>query len=136
MAEVLGPSFVERDKAARLFLYRGELNREWPAYGLDTEAVAGTFVAGVNAYVRLTEESLKMLPAEFQELGYRPAYWQPEDVVRIRIHGLSHNVEEQVSRAAALRDFGPGVEAVRRRLEPPQELSGPRPEPRKRWWKR
>ena len=33
LSEVFGPAFVEQDKATRLFLYRGDMNKEWAAYG-------------------------------------------------------------------------------------------------------
>ena len=33
LAEILGPDFVEQDRAARLFLYLGSRFREWLAYG-------------------------------------------------------------------------------------------------------
>src|SRR6476469_632914 len=32
LAEVFGPAYVEQDKAARLFLYRGDLDKEWRSY--------------------------------------------------------------------------------------------------------
>jgi penicillin amidase len=51
LAEVLGPAYVEHDKAARLFLYRGDMGKEWAAYGADAQAIAEAFVAGINAYV-------------------------------------------------------------------------------------
>ena len=37
LAEVLGPSAVERDKLARAVNYRGDWNAEWTAYGPDTK---------------------------------------------------------------------------------------------------
>ncbi|MBL8982567.1 MAG: penicillin acylase family protein, partial [Gemmatimonadetes bacterium] len=39
LAEVLGPTAVDRDRAARLFAYRGDMAREWAAYGPDTRAI-------------------------------------------------------------------------------------------------
>ena len=33
LASRFGPSYVEQDKAARLFLYRGDMQQEWRAYG-------------------------------------------------------------------------------------------------------
>ena len=56
LSEVFGSSFVEKDRAARLFLYRGEMRSEWLAYGSDTKRVATAFVSGVNEYVRLARE--------------------------------------------------------------------------------
>src|ERR1700720_1883057 len=33
LSEVFGPGFIEQDKATRLFLYRGDMNKEWTSYG-------------------------------------------------------------------------------------------------------
>jgi penicillin G amidase len=125
LAEVFGAEHVERDRAARLFLYRGDMHGEWLAYGSDTKRVATAFVEGVNAYVRLTRDDPSLLPVEFRELGYRPALWEPADVARIRSHGLFYNLREEVARALTLRDFPAGVEELRRRREPERKLSVP-----------
>ena len=58
-------------------------------------------------------------------LGYRPAYWEPSDVARIRGHGLFYNLEQEVARALTLRDHGPAVEDLRRVREPAHELRVP-----------
>ncbi|MEV0321400.1 penicillin acylase family protein [Streptomyces sp. NPDC050658] len=118
LAEVLGPAYVEHDRAARLFLYRGDMAEEWRAYGADTERVTTAFVRGINAYVRLCRSDTGHLPVEFRELGYDPAYWDPSDVARIRSHGLQYNLRDEVARALTLRDHGPAAEELRRRREP------------------
>jgi penicillin amidase len=118
LSAALGPSYVDQDRAARLFLYRGDLAAEYAAYGDDAQQVATAFAAGVNAYIDHVERGTAPLPVEFEALGYRPERWAPEDVVRIRSHGLVSNLEDQVSRALVLRDFGRKAEALRRRLEP------------------
>jgi penicillin amidase len=125
LSEVFGPSFIERDRAARLFLYRGGMRYEWLAYGSDTKRVATAFVSGINGYVRLTERDPGLLPEEFHTMGYRPAPWSPEDVARIRSHGLYQNLASEVERALVLRRFGPDVEKLRKRLEPPHEVTVP-----------
>ncbi|MDT7566167.1 MAG: penicillin amidase [Pseudonocardiales bacterium] len=125
LAEVFGAGYVERDRAARLFLYRGDLHGEWLAYGSDTKRACTAFVEGVNAYVRLARDDAGLLPAEFRELGYLPAFWSPADVARIRSHGLFYNLREEVARALTLRDFRPEVEELRRRREPARELTVP-----------
>ena len=48
LSEVLGPAYVEQDKAARLFLYRGDMY-EWLAYGNDAKKITEAFTAGINA---------------------------------------------------------------------------------------
>jgi penicillin amidase len=126
LSEVFGAAYVEHDRAARLFLHRGDMDTEWPAYGPDTERVTGAFVRGVNAFVALCREHAGHLPPEFTELGYLPAYWEPSDVTRIRSHGLYYNLEEEVARALTLRDHGPAVEDLRRVREPhPHALTVP-----------
>lgn len=125
LSEAFGPSFVEKDRASRLFLYRGEMRREWLSYGSDTKRVVSAFVSGVNEYVRLTEEDPSLLPEEFRLAGYLPAYWSPEDVARIRSHGLYKNLAFEAERARVLREFGPETDALRSRLEPPREVVVP-----------
>ncbi|MCZ2860307.1 penicillin acylase family protein [Blastococcus sp. VKM Ac-2987] len=125
LAEVFGEEHLERDRAARLFLYRGDMRAEWLSYGSDTKRVVSAFVAGINAFVRLTREDPSHLPPEFVELGYLPALWEPADVARIRSHGLFYNLEQEVARARTLRDFGPEVEDLRRVREPGAPLVVP-----------
>ncbi len=125
LAEVFGPSMIERDRASRLFYYRGEMDPEWLSYGSDTERVATAFVDGVNAYVRLVLHDRELLPLEFRELGYQPALWAPEDFARIRSNGLYFNLDSEVARALMLRDHDVRVEDLRRRREPPVDLTVP-----------
>jgi penicillin G amidase len=124
LAQVWGAEYAEQDRAARLFLFRGDMHAEWLAYASDTKDIATAFTAGINAYVTLTRESSR-LPLEFRELGYEPAFWAPSDVARIRSHGLFYNVTQEVARALMLRDFGPAVEELWRRREPGGELTVP-----------
>jgi penicillin amidase len=125
LSEVFGDGHLERDRAARLFLYRGDLRREWLSYGSDTKRVVSAFVAGVNAFVSLALADRSLLPPEFSELGYLPALWEPADVARIRSHGLFYNLEQEVARARTLRDFGSEVEDLRRVREPSAPLVVP-----------
>jgi penicillin amidase len=118
LSDAFGPRFVEQDRAARLLVYRGHLYREWLAYAEDTKRIVTAFVAGINAYIALTEREPERLPVEFRLLGYRPARWSPETVVRLRSHGLLRNVESEVRRARLLRDHGPAALALADRLEP------------------
>ncbi|MGH7944192.1 MAG: penicillin acylase family protein [Opitutaceae bacterium] len=118
LARDFGPAYVEQDRAARLFLFRGDMHAEWIASASDTKRVTENFVAGVNAWVRLTRERPELLPPEFQLLGYAPARWEPSDVVRIRIHGLASNLAAEVARARTVAVAGLEVDAFRRGLEP------------------
>src|SRR6476469_1778879 len=69
MAKDFGPSYVEADRMARAVLFRGDMYREWLAYGSDSKRVAEDFDAGVNAFVALTKERRELLPVEFRLLG-------------------------------------------------------------------
>ncbi|MQA13818.1 MAG: penicillin acylase family protein, partial [Pseudonocardiaceae bacterium] len=97
----------------------------WLAYGSDTKRATTAFVEGINTYVALTRDDPALLPVEFRELGYEPAFWSPSDVARIRSHGLFHNLREEVARALTLRDYGAEVEELRRRREPEHTLEIP-----------
>lgn len=118
LSEVFGPEFVEQDRAARLFLYRGSMFREWLAYGSDAKRIAEAFTAGINAFVALTEQDPSLRPPEFDLLAYDPAHWAPEDVVRIRSHGLWRNVESEVARARVACAADLEADLVRQPLEP------------------
>lgn len=118
LSEVLGPNYAEQDRAARLFLYRGDMKKEWEAYGPDTKQVVTAFVNGINAYIEKTRQNPELLPKEFQMLKYKPAAWTPEDIVRIRSHGLTRNIKNEVARARTLGQFGAETEKIRQRLEP------------------
>jgi penicillin amidase len=99
--------------------------REWRSYGPDAQRIAARFAAGVNAYVDLIERDPARLPFEFTYFGYRPEKWQPEDVVRIRSHGLTRNLVSEVSRALIACRAGLKADEVRVRLSPRWETRVP-----------
>ncbi len=118
LSEVLGEGYLDQDRAARLFLYRGDMHREWLAYGSDAKRIAEAFTAGINAYVKLVEDQPDLMPLEFTLLGYRPSLWNPEDVVRIRSNGLWRNVTSEVQRAQIACDHGLDTASLWKVLEP------------------
>jgi penicillin amidase len=125
LSEVLGPAYAAQDRASRLFLYRGDMYREWLAYGSDSKRIAESFVAGINAFVDLTEVQPALLPPEFGVLGYKPSHWSPADVVRIRSNGLWRNLTSEVERARILCSFPVAIDALHKKLEPSWNLSVP-----------
>ena len=125
LAEVFGPAFVEQDKATRLFLYRGDMNREWTSYSKDAQEIATHFVAGINAYIDWLDQHPERMPFEFKRLNYRPAKWAPEDVVRIRSHGLTGNLDDEVARAKMACVGELKLDDLRLRLEPPWQTHVP-----------
>ena len=84
------------------------MKREWAAYSPDAESIATQFAAGVNAYIRWLAAHPQQMPYEFKLLHYQPGLWSPEDVVRIRSHGLGGNL---------LQGGGTRRGGMRRRLE-------------------
>ncbi|MHB2207155.1 penicillin acylase family protein [Methylobacterium sp. CM6257] len=127
LAADFGPGYLAQDRAARLFLYRGDMAAEWAAYGpQDTKGIVTAFVDGLNAYVALTEARPELLPPEFALTDTRPARWQPEDVVRVRSHALVRNVLSEVARAKILaraesREAGLATDDLRKRISPAHE---------------
>ena len=125
LSEAFGPAFIEKDRASRLFLYRGSIKKEWRSYGNSTRKAVTAFVNGINQYIDLIESGVVPLPIEFQLLGYSPNRWQVEDVVRIRVHGLSRNVSSEITRARVTRDLGLAADNLRIKLSPDHETSIP-----------
>jgi penicillin amidase len=124
LAEILGPSAIERDKLARAVNYRGDWTVEWSAYGPDTKAIVTAFTNGINAYIRGLGTKL---PSEFEMAGYSPALWTPEDCLS-RVAGLTMtgNLMREVSHAEEIQRLG--LERARKfiRLEPAIPLEIPK----------
>ena len=119
LAADFGPGYLAQDRAARLFLYQGDMSAEWAAYGPDTEAICRRFTIGIDAYIDLAEQEPARLPPEFATLGTRPHRWTPADVVRVRSHGLTRNALSEVMRAVILAQADLATDLLRRNLEPP-----------------
>lgn len=118
LAADFGPGFLEQDRASGLFLYRGDQEAEYAAYGPEAKATFTAFTRGINAFVAMTEADPKLLPFEFGLLGTRPARWAPEDVSRIRTHSLSRNVLSEVLRCQVQGKADHRTDLLRRWLEP------------------
>ncbi|MFC0542484.1 penicillin acylase family protein [Kutzneria chonburiensis] len=125
LSEVLGPSYVDQDTAARLFLYRGDMTAEWNSYGPDARLAATQFTAGINAYVDWLAQHPTEMPAEFRKLGYTPSHWSPEDIVRIRSNGLIGNAASEVARSQVACAGGAQADRLRVPLEPAHEETVP-----------
>ncbi|MDO8377538.1 penicillin acylase family protein [Phenylobacterium sp.] len=118
LARDFGPTYVAQDRAARLFLYRGDMDKEWAAYGPGAQANTAAWVAGVNAFVDEIAAGKRPLPLEFKIAGSAPDRWAPEDVVRIRSHGLTRNVPNEVGRAQIACKAGLAAARLYRFIEP------------------
>ncbi len=111
LARDFGPSYVAQDRAARMFLYRGDMTKEWASYGPNARRFAEAFLQGVNAFVQETRDGTQPLPREFVIAGNRPDFWSIDDIVRVRSHGLTRNVEKEVLRS--LVACAGGIDATR-----------------------
>jgi penicillin G amidase len=118
LAADFGPGFLAQDRAARLFLYRGDMEAEWAAYGPDAKEICTRFAQGINAYIDLIAREPARLPPEFAELGSKPDKWRPEDVVLIRTHAKLRNATSEVLRAWVLTTADLESDLLRQDLEP------------------
>lgn len=118
LAADFGPGYLSQDRAARHFLYRGDMAKEWPCYGKDSKDICAAFAKGINAYIDLVEKEPKRLPPEFAALGTKPQRWKVEDVVRIRSHAWMRNALAEVIRANIMANADPETDLLRQNLEP------------------
>ena len=125
LSESFGAAYLAQDRATRLFLYRGDMEAEWAAYGPDARAWTEAFVAGINAYVAQVRSGAAALPVEFELTRSAPEPWAVEDVVRIRSHGISNNAESEALRARVVAAGGVAADRLRRKLDPPHQIRVP-----------
>jgi penicillin amidase len=125
LAEAFGPRFVDQDRAARLFLYRGNLETELSSYHPQGKEILTAFTHGINAYIDLTRARPELLPIEFRITGARPGHWSITTPL-IRIFGLTRNLNREVNLAQLVNIMG--AEAVERvsYFQPPTRLEVPK----------
>jgi penicillin G amidase len=105
VAEILGERELKRDIGARLFQFRGDMQKEMQHYHLHGVEIITAFVEGVNAYIHEANQQPETLPIEFKLLGITPGYWTPEIVVS-RHQGLVGNATDELDYARALHLLG------------------------------
>ena len=105
LAEIQGPRALLPDVGARLLRFRGDMKRELSHYHPRGHEIVTAFVAGINAYIELTEREPARLPLEFRILGIKPGKWTPEVVVS-RHNGLFRNVTQEVQYAQLVHLVG------------------------------
>ncbi len=121
-----GAQFVEKDRAARLFLYRGDMAAEWATYPKDAKAWFEAFTAGINAYVAETKAGRAPLPVEFKLTGSSPELWTADDIVRIRSHALVGNLTAEVLRARGACLGAIHEDTLRHMIEPAHATAPPK----------
>lgn len=119
LAADFGAGYLAQDQVSRRFLYRGDMEAEFASYAADARMICTRFAAGINAYVDLIESGAVPLPPEFGLMGTRPARWAPEDVVRIRSHGLVLNGASEAARAVLLDRGRDQADRLRAHRHPP-----------------
>jgi len=105
VSEILGPRELERDRGARLFRFRGDLEAELNHYHPRGAEIIRAFTDGINAYIAETERDPDLLPVEFEMLGIRPQPWTP-DVVISRHQGLLMNIGQELDLGIAVAAVG------------------------------
>lgn len=120
-AEIFGEVAVSADYFARLLRYRGDMNAEWRSYAPDAEVIATAFTQGINAYIDRIGDKL---PIEFQVLGYKPAKWQPADILG-RMSGIimTNNFQREVARAGLISKVGLEQARVIAPTDPPRPFA-------------
>jgi penicillin amidase len=108
LAEVLGPSAVERDRYARLLRYRGDMQAEYKSYAPDAQAILTAFTDGINAWIRyVSAPGGPGLPIELQLAGFRPEPWKPEDCLsRMAAFSMTSNAHAELTNAELLTKLG------------------------------
>lgn len=126
LSSAFGPQYVAQDRAARLFLYRGDMSKEWASYGPDAKKIATRFTTGVNSYIDWLSRHPDQMPPEFRKLNYRPEKWKPEDVVRIRTHALVSGLGEELRRAKLACAHRMDLDPLRKHLQPKHTAKVPK----------
>ncbi len=120
VSEILGKRELERDRGARLHMFRGDLDAELAHYHPRGKLIVESFVRGINAYIAETERTPSLLPLEFRMLGITPGRWTPAVVIS-RHQGLTSNITSEVSAVRAVKALGP------ERLRDLQDFQGGEP---------
>ena len=103
VAEILGPDEIKRDIGTRLFMYRGDINKELNHYHPQGKEIIEAYVEGVNKYISDILKTPEKLPLPFKMLDIIPEKWTPEVVIS-RHQGLLGNIEDEleIGRTVAL----------------------------------
>jgi penicillin amidase len=124
LAEVLGPSALERDVNARLLQYRGEMKPEYESYAPDTKEILQAFTDGINAFIaERLQPNGPGLPVEFQLAGFKPEPWKPEDCLnRMAAFSMTGNSFSELEDAAVVAAIGAEKASSLFDFDPPAKL--------------
>lgn len=110
VAEILGARELKRDIGTRLFMFRGNMDKELNYYHPQGKEIINAYVEGVNAYIKEINQTPALLPIEFKLLNIQPKEWTPEVVIS-RHQGLLGNITQELNIALAIQKVG--VEKVK-----------------------
>src|SRR5580704_9571463 len=124
LAEILGPSAVQRDINARLLRYRGDMDAEYKSYAPDTKEILEAFTSGINAYIEEIQKPGGIgLPLEFQLGGFKPEPWKPVDCLnRMAAYSMTGNGASELHNAQLVALLGSEKAAELLELDPPVKL--------------
>jgi len=83
LAEILGASVLDHDKAQRVFQFRNVAQRVYSSVPESDRLRFEKFAAGVNLFISQNQDHL---PAEFHMLHYRPRPWTGADSILIGLN--------------------------------------------------
>jgi penicillin amidase len=124
MAEAFGADFAPHDAAARLYLFRGDLDAELARVPEHILACARAYVAGINARIDEVTADPALLPLEYRILGVAPLRWELRNMVLARGSGFG-GVADEVRRARLAAMGVLELDAVIAPLRPAWELRVP-----------
>jgi penicillin amidase len=85
LAEILGPSALEQDRAARIEGYtEEEMERQIQRLSAELREALSGYAEGVNAWIEEAKRAGK-LPPGYAEAGIEPRPWRPTDTVAIGV---------------------------------------------------
>src|SRR5699024_10710270 len=96
IAEITGQRDLKRDLGARLFMFRGDIEKEMNHYHPRGKKIITSYVKGVNAYIKKTNKNSELLPLQFELLGITPGKWTLQTVIS-RHQGLLGNIKAELN---------------------------------------
>ena len=124
LAEILGPSAIQRDISARRLRYRGDMAQEYRSYAADTREILAAFTAGINAYIAdIQHPGHPGLPVEFRLAAFKPEQWQPEDCLnRLAAYAMMANASDELLHAQLVTLLGASEASELFRFDPGTKL--------------
>src|SRR6202790_1084867 len=124
LAEIFGPSYLQRDINARRLAYRGSPVEDFASYAPDAQQILEAFTQGVNAEIaRRTATGGPGLPLEFQLAGFAPEPWKPEDcLMRMAGFPVTRNAITELLHAQLVTLLGAKKASALLGFDPPIEL--------------